>query len=163
MAIRASATVSSMARTTRVRRVSCTGTPHPAAGAAAVWSAPGFGQQDLAESFEVLYALASSQRDRLQGIVGQVDGKAGLLAQPIINAAQQGATACQRDSAVHDITGEFGRALVQRGLNCVDDRAERLLDRAANLLSRYHDGLRQAADQVSAADLGLRLVRCGKR
>src|SRR5260370_41501415 len=110
MAIRASATVSSMARTTRVRRVSCTGTPHPAAGAAAVWSAPGFGQQDLAERFEILDALASSQRNRLQGIVGQVDGQAGLLAQPVIHAAQQGAAACQRDSAVHDLTAGLARA-----------------------------------------------------
>src|SRR6266568_2754093 len=147
----------------RVRRVSCTGTPRPAAAAAAAWSAPGVRQQDLAESLEILDALAGSQHDRLQGIVGYVDGQAGLLAQPVIYAAQQRAATGQCDSPVHDITGEFGRALVQCGPDGVDDHVERLFDGAANLLRGYLDGLRQAADQVPATDFDLRLSRCGKR
>src|SRR5262249_58977118 len=112
----ATATASSAAKTTRVRRVSGTGTSHPAAGAAAVWLAPGFGKQDLAESLEVLDAFAGSQRNRLEWIVGQVNGQAGLLAQPVIHAVQQGAAAGQSDSPVHNVAAAFGRALVQPGL-----------------------------------------------
>src|SRR6266702_3189412 len=139
MAINASAAASSMPRTTRVRLVSRTSTPRPAADAAAEWSAPGLGQQDLAEGVEILHALASPEHDRIQGIVGQVD------------------------PAVHDATCEFGRTLVQRGLDRVDDHAEWLLDRATDLLTGYHDGFRKAGDKVPAADFGTRFFRRAKR
>src|SRR6266568_5286153 len=163
MAINASAAASSMPRTTRVRLVSRTSTPRPAADAAAEWSAPGLGQQDLAEGVEILHALASPEHDRIQGIVGQVDRHAGLLAEPLVHPAQQGAAAGQDDPAVHDVTCEFGRALVQRGLDRVDDHAEWLLDRATDLLTGYHDGFRKAGDKVPAADFGTRFFRRAKR
>ena len=46
------------------------------------------------------------------------------LAQPLIEAAQQGTTAGERDTAVHDVAGQLGRALVERGLDDVHDGAD---------------------------------------
>jgi hypothetical protein len=53
-----------------------------------------------------------------------VDGHAGLVAQPLVEAAQQGAAAGQDDAAVHDVAGQLGRGLVEGGADRVDDRAD---------------------------------------
>ena len=81
-----------------------------------------------------------------------------LFAQPLIEAAQQGTTAGERDTAVHDVAGKLGRALAERGFDDVHDGADGSLDRVPDLLGTDHDGLRQAADQVAAADLGVRFT-----
>jgi hypothetical protein len=59
---------------------------------------------------------------------------------------------------VHHVAGQLGRALVQGVLDRVDDQVDRLLDRLAHLGRGDHHRLRQAADQVPAPDLGVRLV-----
>jgi len=67
-----------------------------------------------------------------------------LFAQPLIEAAQQSTTAGERDTAVHDVAGKLGRALVERGLDDVHDGADGSLDRVPDLLGADHDGLRQS-------------------
>src|SRR5215831_5963996 len=169
--IRASATARSTPRTRRVRRLSCTESPHSGRGrghrVSAVsrrrGSATGFRHEYLAKRVKVLHALAGSQHHRIERVVGQVDGHAGLLAQALVEPAKEGAATGQSDAPVHDITGQFGRALVQGGLDRVDDERQRLLDGAADLLSGDHDGLRQPADQVPAADLGVGFLGGGVR
>src|SRR6266700_4320201 len=96
---------------------------------------------------------------RLSG-QGQASGTRAhsSFAQPLIEAAQQRATAGQGDTAVHDVAGKLGRALVERGLDDVHDGADGFGDRVPDLPARNYDGLRQAADQVAAADLDVRLL-----
>jgi hypothetical protein len=67
-----------------------------------------------------------------------------LFAQPLIEAAQQGTTAGERDTAVHHVAGKLGRALAERGLDDVHDGADGSPDRVPDLLGADHDGLRQS-------------------
>src|SRR5262252_4072766 len=169
--IRASATARSTPTTRRVRRLSCTESPHSGRvprpscerRGRRRGSATGFRHEYLAKRVKVLHALAGSQHHRIERVVGQVDGHAGLLAQALVEPAKEGAATSEGDALVHDVTGQLGRALVQGGLDRVDDERQRLLDGTADLLGRDHDGLRQPADQVPAADLGVRLVGRGVR
>src|SRR5713101_4950384 len=80
--------------------------------------------QHLLEGIEVLNAFARAEHDRLQRIFGQMDRHPCLFAQPLIEAAQQSTTAGERDTAVHDVAGKLGRALVERGLDDVRDGAD---------------------------------------
>src|ERR1700733_596574 len=125
--------------------------------------APGLRHQDLAQRLEVLDTLAGPQRHRVERVVGHVDRHARLFPQPLVKPTQQRAATGQRDAAVHDVTGELGRALVQRGLHGVDDHGEWFLNRAPDLLGGDDDRFRQPAHQVTAADLGVRLVRRRER
>src|SRR5258708_32417858 len=68
--------------------------------------------QHLLEGVEVLNAFARAEDDRLQRTVGQMDRHPGLVAQPLIQAAQQGTTAGEHDPAVHDVAVQLGRAHV---------------------------------------------------
>src|SRR5215210_4849737 len=141
-----SAATSSKLRTRRVRLVSLT------ASATRLW------HEHLAERLEVLDALAGAEHDRVERIVDKMDRHTGLLAHPRVEALEQGTAAGQRDSAVHDVAGQFRRALVEGGLDRVDDGVDRLLDRSPDLLGGDDDGLGQAADQVTAPYLGVRLL-----
>jgi len=73
-----------------------------------------------------------------------MDRQPCLFAQPRIEAAQQSTTAGERDTAVHDVAGKLGRALVERGLDDVHDGADGSLDRVPDLPGANHDGLRQS-------------------
>src|SRR5258707_15176692 len=112
--------------------------------------------QHLLEGVEVLDAFARAEDARLQRTVGQVARHPGLFAQPLIEAAQQGTTASERDTAVHNVAGQLGRAHVERGLDDVHDGADGPLDRVPDLLGANHDGRREAGDQGAAGDLGPR-------
>src|ERR1700683_1687194 len=125
--------------------------------------APGLRHQDLAQRLEVLDTLAGPQRHRVERVVGHVDRHARLFPPPLLKPTPQRAATGQRDAAVHDVTGELGRALVQRGLHGVDDHGEWFLNRAPDLLGGDDDRFRQPAHQVTAADLGVRLVRRRER
>src|SRR5258708_23743875 len=116
------------------------------------------GYKHLPQSVEVLHALARTERDRVERFVGDMDRHPGVLAQPLVQAAQEGAAASQSDAAVHHVARELRRALVERGPDRVDDHHERLGDRVPDLSGRDHDGLGQATDQVPAADLRAWLV-----
>ncbi|EGJ77410.1 putative cell shape-determining protein MreB [Streptomyces sp. Tu6071] len=114
--------------------------------------------QHLLERLELLDALAGAERHGVERVLGDVDRHPGLAAQPLVEAAQQGAAPGENDAPVHDVTGELGRALVERRLDRVDDRVDRFLDRLAHLARRDHDGLREPGDEVAATDLGVLVV-----
>ena len=101
---------------------------------------------------------------RGQRVLGDVHRHAGLVAQPLVEAAQQRAAAGEHDAAVHDVAGELGRGLVEGGADGVDDRVQRLLERLARARTLDTiDGARQAGDHVAAADLGLGLAAAAGR
>src|SRR5271166_160086 len=152
--ISATAAISRTPRTRRTRRVSCNATPRGRRSRGGPFaSAPALGHENLAQRVEVLDALAGPEHHRVQRVVGHVDGHARLLADPLVEPAQQGPAAGQGDAPVHNVTGELGRALVQRRLHRVDDQVNRFLDGPPDLGGGNYDRLRQAADQVPAADL----------
>src|SRR5664280_1494151 len=80
------------------------------------------------------------------------------LPEPLIEPAEQGAPAGEHDAPVHHVASQLRRALVQRRLDRVHDRVDRLLDGLADLLRTDDDRLGQAADQVASANLGMRLI-----
>ncbi len=86
-------------------------------------------------------------------------GHARLVADPLVEAEQQGAAAGEHDAAVHDVAGELGRGLVEGGADGIDDRVERLLERLADLGAGDGDRAGQAGDHVTTAYLGLTLLR----
>ena len=63
-----------------------------------------------------------------------------------------------RDAVLHDVGGELRRRLVERRLDGVDDRRDRLGQRLADVLGGQLDGARQAADEVATADVGGQLL-----
>src|SRR5262249_30175765 len=163
--ISAKAATSSTPRIRRVRRLSCTGPPHPRRCRG--WppnaaSAPGLWHQHLPQRVEILHALAGTQYHGIKRVIGHVDGHPRFLAQALVHPAQQRSASGQRDPPVHHVAGQLGGALVERRLDRVHDERERLLDGPADLLRRDHDGLRQPADQIPAADLRVRLVGQGE-
>ena len=70
---------------------------------------------------------------RVQRVGRDHDRHAGLVLEPRRQTVQQRAAAGDDDAALHDVGGEFGRGLVERDLDGVDDGRDRFLDRLANL------------------------------
>src|SRR4029453_9651465 len=58
---------------------------------------PGRAHQDPLEDLELLEALPGPDRDRGERVVGDVDRHAGLVAEPLVEPAKQGAAAGERD------------------------------------------------------------------
>src|SRR5215210_768069 len=77
-----------------------------------VTSSARLGVQHLLKRLELLDALPGAERHAVERVLGDVDRHAGLPAQPLVEPAQQGATAGEDDAAVHDVAGELRRALV---------------------------------------------------
>jgi len=92
-----------------------------------------------------------------------VDRHAGLVPDPLVQPAQQGASAGEHDAAVHDVAGQLRRGLVEGDPHRVHDRVQRLLQRLAHLGAGDRHRARQPGDHVAAADLGLGLVELGER
>src|SRR5690606_10137302 len=121
-------------------------------------SAAGFGHQDVLEAVELLHAPPRAERHRVQRVLRGRDRHAGRLAEPPVQAAQQRAAAGERDAGLDQVAGQFGRALVERGLDGVQDRVDRFLDGLADLARRQGDGPGQAGHQVAPAHFGGGLV-----
>src|SRR5271166_5122668 len=98
-------------------------------------------------------ALTRADNDARERIVGDDNGNAGHLAEPSIEAAQQGAPARQDHATVDDIRGELRWCLLEHCLHRIDDRLNRLGERFANLLARDLHRARQAIDKVAPANL----------
>src|SRR5215217_6836365 len=107
--------------------------------------------------------LPEPKATECSGSSGHVDRHAGLVLEPLVEAAEQGPAAGEHDALVHDVGGQLGRGAVQGVLDGVDDLVDRLLDRLADLCGADGDRLGQAADQVAAADVGGRLLGQGER
>jgi hypothetical protein len=80
------------------------------------------------------------------------------VAEPFVEAGEERPSAGEDDAAVHDVRGELGRRLVEGRADRVQDLADRLLERVADLVRGDDDRLREAGQHVAAADFGLDLV-----
>ena len=78
-------------------------------------------------------------------------GRPVCSAEKAIESAQQRAAAGQHQAVVDQVGGQIGAALVERGLDGVDDLQQRRAERLANLLAGDRGLARQAADRVDAA------------
>src|SRR5258707_14658228 len=112
------AATSSTASTRRVRRFSCTGIylPRgytPSRAQLAYGSATVVGHQHLTQRLEVLHALAGAEDHGVERTVGDVHRHPRLLADPLVEAPQQGTAAGKGDAAVHHGARQLGRALVE--------------------------------------------------
>src|SRR5271165_4526347 len=121
-------------------------------------SAVGRGDEDLLQRFELLKAHPAAERDAVEWVRGDDDRHVRLGLEAVVEPVQQGSAARQHDALLHDVRGELRRRPVEGHLDGVDDRRDRLLDRAADLLGRRDDGLRQAGDEVATADLRVQLL-----
>ena len=101
----------------------------------------------LARSGEVGQHHAGAQDHRGQRILGDEHRQAGLLAQPLVEVAQQRAAAGQDDAAVVDVGGQLGRNPLERVAHRLDDLAQRLGQRFADFGVGDGDGPRHALDQ----------------
>src|SRR5215207_4522183 len=110
------------------------------------------------DRLELLEAAAGADRDTGQRRLGQVRRHLGLVAQAVVQPLEERAAAGEHDPTVHDVRGKLRRGAVERLLDRVDDRLERLLERHADLFAREHDRLGKAGDEVAAPDLGLHLL-----
>ena len=79
-------------------------------------------------------------------------GQFDLLAQPFVEAAEQGATACQIKTAAIDISGQFRRS----GFQCFQDGffylEDALIEGFGDLLVGDHDLFGDTGDEVAAVD-----------
>src|SRR5437868_832974 len=114
------------------------------------------------QRLEFLQTFAGTDGHARQRVLGQMHGHPGLMLEALVEPLQEGASAGQHDSLVHDVCSQFRGRPVERRLHGVDDRVHRLLDGSPDLLRRHDDGLRQPGDEVAPADLGIRLVGEGE-
>src|SRR5205085_10558032 len=94
------------------------------AGVARAGARPGA----VAHRLELLEAAAGADGDARERRLGEVRRHVRLLAQALVEPLQERPTAGEDDAAIHDVRRELGRRLVQRGLDCVDDLGDRILE-----------------------------------
>src|SRR5918996_5180514 len=99
------------------------------------------GDQDPLHRLELLEAPARSEHHAVQRILGYAHRHAGLMPQPLVEAAEHGAAPGQEDALVHQVGGELRRAPVQGVLDRVDHRVHRLLDDVRRPRTRGDRGL----------------------
>ena len=87
-----------------------------------------------AERVQMVQRLPGADRHAGQGRLGAVDRHPGLLRDQIIEAADQGAPAGQKDPVAGDVGGQLGRRLLQRVADPLQDLAQRPGDRRPHLL-----------------------------
>src|SRR5918997_948258 len=110
------------------------------------------------DGLELLEAATRAHRHAGERRLGQVCGHLRLVAQALVEPLQEGAAAGEHDAAVHDVARQLRWGAVERLLDRVDDRLERLLERHADLFAREHDRLWQPGDEVTPADLRLDII-----
>ncbi len=115
------------------------------------------GQQNAAEDF-LLERPAGADGDAGQGIVGDGDGKARLVAENLVQPLEQGAAAGQDDALVDDVGGELRRGILKRDPDALDDRPDRLAERLGDLALVDRDLLGNAVDEVAALEVDAEAV-----
>src|ERR1700733_3063842 len=114
---------------------------------------PSVGNEYLAQGVKVLDAFAGAEHNGVERAVRDVHGHSRLLPDALVESAQQGAAAGEGDATVHHVARQLGRALVERGLDRVDDEVDGLVERLSDLGGGDEDRLGQAGDEGPAADL----------
>ena len=110
------------------------------------------------DDLELLEAPARADRDAGERRLRQLDRHLRLVAQPLLETAEQRAAACEDDPTIHDVRRELGRRLVERRLDRVEDLPDGLVESAPHFLGCDHDRLGQACEHVAASDLRLHLL-----
>src|SRR5204862_6002034 len=87
------------------------------------------------DRLELLEAAAGADRDAGERALGEVDRHLRLVAEPLVQAVQEGAATGEDDATVHDVGRELGRGLVERRLDRVDDLGDRAVEGAAHLFA----------------------------
>src|SRR3954471_13430804 len=108
--------------------------------------------EDAAEDF-LFHRPAGADRDAGEGIVGDRDRKAGLVAKHLVQPLQQGAAAGEDDALVDDVGGKLGRGVLERDPDALDDRPDWLRKRLGDLALVDRDLLGDPVDQVAALDV----------
>src|SRR4051794_22694277 len=80
-----------------------------------------------------LQRSASAERNAGERVVGDGDGKAGLVAQHLVETLQERSSTGQDDALVADIGGKLGRSVLKSDANAFDDSANRLGECFGNL------------------------------
>ena len=93
--------------------------------------APGLG--NFLEEVEFVEEFSSALSHGAEWIVGNVDGQAGLFGDELIKSFEEGTPAREDDPPVNEISGEFGRAALERDQDRLDDDAERVHECLADL------------------------------
>src|SRR5438309_173873 len=127
--------------------------PEPEMGGRRSWGSSQGGDRHLFQKFELIEHLAHAERDARERVFTLRDGQVRLLAQQVVDAAEQRPPARDHDALVHDIGRELRRGPLQARADCLDNRHDGLAQRLADLLVRDHDGLRDAIDEVAPLDL----------
>ena len=90
----------------------------------------------LAQERQVGEHHARAHDHRGQRVLGDEDRQAGFVAQALVEIAQQRAAAGEDDAAIVDVGRELGRNAFERVADRLDDLAQRLCERFADLASR---------------------------
>ena len=99
-----------------------------------------------------------AEHDALERRVDEVHRQIGLVADAVVEPAQQRSAADEVHAVEDEVLRELGRRARQARDHRVADRAQLLLDRAPHLFGHEHDRLRQPRHEVAAAHLGLEVV-----
>src|SRR5436305_4432278 len=81
-----------------------------------------------------------------------------LVAEALFESLQQRAATGKGNATIHDVASQLWRGAVEGVLDRLDDVADRFAERLAHLLGAERDRLRQAGDEVAAADLRAHLL-----
>src|SRR5207244_7145720 len=94
------------------------------------------------DRLELLEAASGANGDTRQRRLREVYRHLRLVPKPLVEVREQRAAAGEHDPAVHDVRGELGRRLVERGLDRFENLRDGLVERAAYFLRREDDRLR---------------------
>ena len=97
--------------------------------------------------------ISSPWATAVSGSGGDADRQAGLLGEEAVEPPQQRAAAAKHQAVVDQVGGQVGTALVERGLDGLEDRLQRIGQGLADLFAGDGRLAGQAADGVQAADL----------
>src|SRR5207249_6419477 len=112
----------------------------------------------LPEEVEVLQGEAGSERNAVEGVLGDMAGDAGDLRQELVDVPQESPAAGHDHALVDDVRGQLGRRLLEHAPHGGDELLKRRLDRLHDLRARDRDRPRQAGDEVAATHLHLELA-----
>ena len=89
----------------------------------------------LLHDLEHLEAAAGADGDAGERRLGELGRHLRLVAKALVEAGEERAAAGEDDAAVHDVGGELGRRLVEGRADRVQDLADGLLERVADLVA----------------------------
>src|SRR5207247_6776196 len=118
--------------------------------------------QDVAVFLRIVEDPAGAAHDAGHGILVEVDGKAGLLLQQHVEAADQRPASRHHDTPIHDVRRQLGWRDLERAPPRVHDLLDRLLHGLPDLARVHPHDLGDPGDEVAPLDLHLALLAHGR-